>query len=319
MATGIRLVEIEQKQIAVGGYKIGYKLIGELSQNLSQNYSIRLFVHRTTCCESDNGIDITCQKDKSNVLTKELLPTFLGCIDKLKLWADMKNDRTAYCSICVMNGTEVIARSNSKPFPCPLEPYKGRLKPEMGKGPPEMRYCRKTCIHIPSIRVNNQDCFFIEKAAPRVMGQFETRRKFCGLDCITYAGAVFGVCRNSRAMGRYGTDLAIHLGAHNVNLENKTGKQIRDYFSKHLNETCGTYLMWSERHVVIVVGHTVHEFSIHGGYCEHGGYRAMSIWGWRFRDVRYWVRALPYCRQLVHRGPLQFPPMLIVSKNSAAE
>jgi hypothetical protein len=113
-------------------------------------------------------------------------------------------------------------------------------------------------------------------------GKFETSDLMRGFDCTTYAGAVFGVDAATGALSGYGTQLANHLHATQCNLENKTGADITAYFIRNPR---GTFLMWSDSHVVIVQNALVHEFSQ-----TRGGYAATPIAAWRFGSKRYWIR-----------------------------
>jgi hypothetical protein len=168
-------------------------------------------------------------------------------------------------------------RSGAEPFDAPVRPYVGQLGPRLGAaatGPP-LRYTGNgtgRMLHFPVI----DGCYYFS-----YNNVFETEDRMRGFDCTTYAGAVFGVDASTGALNGYGTKLANHLGALQCDLENKTGDEIKAYFSKNRQ---GTFLMWNAHHVVVVVNGTVHEFAQ-----SRGGYSATSVDIWGFHG-RYWVR-----------------------------
>jgi hypothetical protein len=108
-----------------------------------------------------------------------------------------------------------------------------------------------------------------------------------GFNCITYAGAVFGVDAraSSKPMSAYGTQLANHCQCVPCNLENKTIPEVREFFAKNPR---GTYLMWSAHHIVVLVNGIVHEFR----ELRHG-YNVQPISQWEHRDTQWWVRRAP--------------------------
>ena len=133
-------------------------------------------------------------------------------------------------------------------------------------------------LHIPAI----DGCYYFAYA-----NRFETKNAMRGFNCITYAGAVFGVdaAASGHPMSAYGTQLANHCQCIPCDLENRTVAEVRGFFAKH---PAGTYLMWSEHHTVVVVNGTVHEFRE-----KRRGYNVEPIAQWQHHDERWWVRRTP--------------------------
>jgi hypothetical protein len=226
-----------------------------------------------------SSMDVT-GKNPKDLLNSANLPLFLSLIGKQKTWWGTKGR----CCLFVMRGGSVIAQSNEQSFDCPVRPYVGPLRPELGRGdagPPLQytgtppKYPDGRMLHIPAL----DGCYYFAFG-----GRFETNNAKRGFNCITYVGAVFGVdaTEESKPMSSYGTRLANYCGCVPCDVENKTLPDVRAFFAK--NRT-GTYLMWSEGHIVIVVNGTVHEFRE-----KRRGYNVEPIATWEHRDDRWWVR-----------------------------
>lgn len=228
-----------------------------------------------TLCLSNprQGLDVT-GRNANDLLGPDNMPRFLALIGNGQLWG-----KRARCRLIVSKAGQVVAEALSPPFDCPVRPYFGVLTPSsVGNGGtgPKLRYTGNgtgRMLRMPAI----DGCYYFAWA-----GRFETSDSMRGYDCTTYAGAVFGVDAATGAMSGYGTKLANHLGASQCNLENKTGDDIRKYFS---GSPRGTFLMWSDSHVVVILNAVVHEFSQ-----SKGGYAATPIAFWGFGSKRYWVR-----------------------------
>jgi hypothetical protein len=258
----LQLKDVKLKAIKNGGYIISY------SGNVPSGATLTLYLSNPT-----QGLDVT-GRNANDLLGYDNMARFLACIGKEQLWG-----RRAQCRLMVSKSGQVVAEAQSPPFDCPVRPYVGVLAPSsVGDGGvgPKLRYTGNgtgRMLHMPAI----DGCYYFAWA-----GKFETSELMRGYDCTTYVGAIFGVDSATGAMGGYGTHLANHLGASLCNLENKTGDDIRKYFSEN---TRGTFLMWSDSHVVVVHNTVVHEFS--QSKC---GYVATPISSWGFGVKRYWVR-----------------------------
>ncbi len=257
--------------ISKGGYVISYE--GTIPPGASLLLGVPDVLH---------SIDVTRQNPK-DLLTPANLPVFLARIGNRRTWWGT----TGHCRLFLTRGGSVIAQSNEQPFDCPVRPYVGSLRPELGRGdggPPLQytgtppRYPDGRMLHVPAI----DGCYYFAFA-----NRFETRNAMRGFNCITYAGAVFGVDAgaSTRPMSVYGTQLANHCGCIPCDLENKTLEDVRGFFAKNPR---GTYLMWSEHHTVVVVNATVHEFRE-----RRRGYNVEPISRWAHHDVRWWVRRAP--------------------------
>ena len=223
----------------------------------------------------DHSMDVTGRKQK-DLLGPDNLPTFLSLIGKQKWWG-MKGR----CTLFVMNGDTVVTRSTEQLFDCPVRPYVGPLRPEMGKGDagPALKYTGVSdgrMLFMPAL----DGCYYFA-----FNGRFETENDMRGFNCITYAGAVLGVDPSTKAMAAYGTQLANHCGCVPCNLENKSLADVRAFFAKN---RVGTYLMWSEHHTVLVVNGMVHEFRQ-----LLGRYNTQPVGEWTHSDSRWWVRKTP--------------------------
>lgn len=116
-------------------------------------------------------------------------------------------------------------------------------------------------------------------------GKFETGDAKRGFDCTTYIGSAYGLSEN---MDAYGTKLADGLGTTKAGyvVENKSGDEIKKYFKEYFaTHKTGAFIMWSAKHVVMVVDGYIHEFSKGAG-----GYRKTDVQLWDFYGARHWVR-----------------------------
>jgi hypothetical protein len=218
------------------------------------------------------AIDVT-HRPAGDLLDAEHLPTFLAGIGRQKLWGTKTK-----CSLWVLHGDKLVAQSQMD-FDSPVRPFVGKLGPSLGApdGGPKLQYTgvsQGRTLHIPAI----DGCYYYAHG-----GRFETDNRLRGLNCITYAGAVFGVPSSTHALSHYGTQLANHVGATPCGLENKTGDEIKSHFAKN---PLGTYLMWSAHHVVVVVDSKIHEFAL-----SKNGYVVTDLQQWHFSGKsRWWVR-----------------------------
>lgn len=265
-AEPLKLQPIRLESITRGGYRIHYTGKPPVGTRLLLGIP-----------DVKSTVDVT-HRAATDLLGVELLPKFLSCIGRLALWGT-----TTTCTLFAVNGNTVVAQSPPESFATPVRPYAGKLGPSLGapdSGPPLQYTGIQTgrTLHVPAI----DGCYYYSWA-----GHFETDNKMRGLNCITYAGAVFGVPSITGAMSQTGTHLATHLRTIPCGLEAKTGHEIKAHFSKHPH---GTYLMWGSDHVVVVVNSFVHEFSH-----SKGGYMKTSIHHWHFGG--HWS---------VRKTPIQF-------------
>jgi hypothetical protein len=264
VSSGLKLNTVSLGRIRNGGYLVGYE------GNIPSGASLLLSVS-----DEQHTLDVTRQK-QGDILDARNMSAFLALIGNQKLWGTQ-----ATCRLLTVSGGKVVGRSNEQTLDCPVRPYVGRLAPELGRGDtgPKLQYTGVSngrMLFQPAI----DGCYYFAYG-----GKFETDNLMRGLNCITYAGAVFGVDPASGAMSGYGSHLAAHIGAVRCGLENKTADEVKVYFRTNPR---GTYLMWSSTHTVIIVNGMVHEFSQ-----SQGGYASTSVERWRFGVSRYWVRKTP--------------------------
>lgn len=267
----LKLHPISLGSIDKGGYVISY------DGTVPPGATLRLALP-----DVHSSMDVTHQSSK-DLLNASNLPVFLSLIGKHKTWWGTKGR----CRLIVTRGGTVVDQSNEQPFACPVRPYVGPLRPDLGKGDsgPPLRYTGTPphypdgrVLHVPAI----DGCYYFAYA-----NRFETNNAMRGFNCITYAGAVFGVDAraSSKPMSAYGTQLANHCQCVPCNLENKTIPEVREFFAKNPR---GTYLMWSAHHIVVLVNGIVHEFR----ELRHG-YNVQPISQWEHRDAQWWVRRAP--------------------------
>jgi hypothetical protein len=275
--SSIKLNSIKLQPIIKGGYLVSYTGSVPTDSRLMLAVSNSL----STASNITSAIDVTHQP-ASHLLNMTNLPSFLALVGKHGLWGTK-----GYCSLIIAKAGAVVAKSNVETFVAPVRPYTGKLGPFIGRpdSGPKYQYTQNPngrMLHIPAIG----GCYYFEIDAGPNKHCFETNNNMRGLNCITFAGAVFGVSASTGAMSGYGTKLANHLGATQCNLENKSDTEIRAYFAKH---PTGTYLMWSATHVVVVVNSKVYEFA----HSKHGYAGDQPIEKWNFYNSRHWVRKTP--------------------------
>jgi hypothetical protein len=275
--SSIKLNSIKLQPIIQGGYLVSYTGSVPTGSRLMLAASNSL----SAASNLQSAIDVTNQPP-SHLLNKANLPSFLALVGKHGLWG-----KKGYCSLFTAKAGAIVAKSNIEAFDAPVHPYTGKLGPFIGRpdSGPKFQYTQNPngrMLHIPAI----DGCYYFEIDAGPNVHCFETNNNMRGLNCITFAGAVFGVSASTGAMSGYGTKLANHLGATQCNLENKSDNEIRAYFAKH---PTGTYLMWSATHIVVVVNSKVYEFA----HSKHGYAGDQPIDKWNFYNSRHWVRKTP--------------------------
>jgi hypothetical protein len=261
----LKLKDIELAPISKGGYIIGYE------GTMPAGATLWLGVP-----DLSNAMEVS-GKDPNDLLNPTNLPVFLSLIGKRKAWGAQ-----ASCKVFAKLGNSVIVESGAQLFACPVRPYVGLLSPSLGRGdegPPltytgtPPNYPDGRFLYMPAI----DRCYYFAYA-----GKFETNNLKRGFNCITYVGAAFGVDVKSKAMSAYGTQLAQYCGCTPSDCENKSLKEVKEFFKR---KPLGTYFMWSEHHIVIVVNAVVHEFRE-----KLGRYNTQPIAAWQHNDEQWWVR-----------------------------
>ena len=74
------------------------------------------------------------------------------------------------------------------------------------------------------------------------------------------------------------------LGARKVDMESKKGDEVVEFFTRGKGKT-GTYIMFSEKHVMAVINSVVYEFT-------YGGFKKTKIASRKLSKLPYWVRKL---------------------------
>ena len=261
LSAPLYLNPIQLKKVKDGGYKIS------CSGKIPLQSRLRLVIQNDPV-----GVELNTASH-GDLVGAAQLPALLASIGRQKLWG-----QEVACHLVAFQGAQAVAASNQVKIKCPVRPYAGRLCPEMGRldAGPKMNYTgiqNGRMLAQPAV----DGCYYFVYG-----GQFETNNTMRGLNCITFAGAVFGVDPASRAMSGYGTQLADFLRATPCGLEGKTAVEIKKHFATRSVET---YLMWNMHHVVVISRAMIHEFSL-----SHHGYRVTPIADWHFAHAPFWVR-----------------------------
>ncbi len=270
-ATAATLSPITLARIDNGGYVIAYA-----AQLPPTGYKVFLAVQNETAL-----LDITGRNVKG-VLGVDNLPDFLDLIDAGSLWG-----KPADCRIVVKRDGRVVSRSDPKTMQCPVAPYTHGLGEDLlvEDNVKDFTYSgiKDGCyFHMPAV----DDKYYFSYD-----NKFETATTRRGLNCITYAGAVFGVNANTGALKDYGTQLANHLGAAKVDMEGKKAADLKQFFT---DNPTGTYLMWSEGHTTVVVDGWVYESTNR----TTQAYQRTETDNWPYGNATFWVRKLPEEKQL---------------------
>lgn len=297
LAEPLKLHAITPKSIRDGGYKIAYsgevptpayKVLLCISKAV-QNSAVPLSMIEKNIC----SIDVS-DKKKDDLIDSDNLEELLEVIRDLKLWGGRG---PAYVSAVVLRANKffspnlTISRSNCRTMPCPVRPYTGELRPELGEqddGPP-LVYSGILDGRMLYPKPLKSSYFYI------YADEFETKDAKRGLNCITYCGAVFGVDPKDPvgSMTGDGGHLADVLHATDCDMEKKKPEDIKKFFKDHER---GTYIMWrpgsgAQGHVVLVVNGRVHEYNIHTN-----GYNTDTVAGWDYfggENAEWSVRKLP--------------------------
>ncbi len=270
-ATPATLGAISLDRIDKGGYGISYS-----AQLPPTGYKVFLALQTDTSL-----LDITGRSAKGVVGTDNL-PDLLELMEAASLWGKQAEYR-----IIVKRNGRLVSRSDPKTLQCPVRPYSGGLGDDLLK---EENVKDFTYSGI------NDGCYFHmpaigDKYYFSYDNKFETKNARRGLNCINYAGAVFGVDANTGAFAGYGTQLAAYLNAAKVDMEGKKAADLKKFFE---DNPTGTYLMWSEGHTTVVVDGVVYESTNR----TTQAYQKTDAQDWPYGNAVFWVRKLPAEKQL---------------------
>lgn len=220
------------------------------------------------CLGSEKAkLDITKGYSKSN------LPGLLKVIDKNGLWGTKVK---AFAVNEINKKIDPGSKSNTIPVALPVEPYKGNLSLDDIGRDSNLKYTGiRDGRMLHTTKINGWHLI-------KYGGHAETDPKKRGLNCITYVGGAYG---KESGMNGYGTKLAQTLSAKKCDMECKHKKQIVEFFSG--KGKSGTYIMWDEKHVVVVKSGVVYEFAK-----SKNGFAKTGIKSWGFSSRPYWVRKL---------------------------
>jgi hypothetical protein len=221
--------------------------------------------------DADNRLDITGGYNSSK------LPALLELVRGIDAWGKTVK---SWGVVTQQNGTQVV-ETPAQDFACPVKPFDGPFTFDgFRSNVPPLTYPGnghgRTLTHI------NGRYYFYNA------GLLETDNAKRGFDCTTFPMALFRTSVNMT--GKYGTALAVALGATPCDMEQKKTADVKAFFADARKGALGLYFMWSAGHVVLVKDATIHEFT-YGGYnrtpaASWGGYKfaAQGLW---------WVRKLP--------------------------
>jgi hypothetical protein len=271
-ATPATLGAITLGRIDKGGYVISYS-----AQLPPTGYKVFLALQNDTSL-----LDITGRNAK-DVLGDDNLPDLLDLMEAASLWGKPGVE----CRIVVKRDGRLVSRSDAKTLQPPVRPYSGGLGVDLltEENVKDFTYSgiKDGCyFHMPAI----DDKYYFSYD-----NKFETKNARRGLNCITYAGAVFGVNANTGALRDYGTQLAVYLNAAKVDMEGKKEADLKKFFE---DNPTGTYLMWSEGHTTVVVDGVVYESTNR----TTQAYQKTDAQDWPYGNSTFWVRKLPAEKQL---------------------
>lgn len=277
------LKAISLQSIARGGFRIRYggkrppapyRVLLTVSKNLT---SVDRTGRPLSPEDARNSLEVTT-RNPGRLIAADDLPDLLAIVERLGLWG-----KKAQCILLVTRDGQVASQSAVSLLSCPTQPLAGPLRPAIGKaaGGSPLKYTGLTSGRVLRPAAINGKYFFAHR------GKFETSDSMRGFNCITYVGAVFGTDVQTGAMGSYGTQLVNHLGGVACGMECKKGDEIKTWFQTHMS---GTFFMWSENHIVLVVNGKVHEFTNRGSI---DGYAVTDIQSYPFSSKPYWVRRAP--------------------------
>ncbi|MDH5544981.1 MAG: hypothetical protein OEZ43_05275 [Gammaproteobacteria bacterium] len=221
-------------------------------------------------------IDVTDRSSK-DLFSSENLPQLLALIKKQNLWG-----KKIPCALYVARENWPVSISNVEFLTCPVKPISGPLSPAMGEGDtgPALKYTGNGTGRILHHEAIDGDYYFVYNNLPVIDNDKR------GFDCTTYVGGIFACDASKKGMSGYGTQLAEHLGATRpFDIDAKKKDDIIKFFDDHKT---GTYVMWNEGHVVLVVDRHVHEFTNRG--TNNGYVHTLDIKDYPFSTSKpYWA------------------------------
>jgi hypothetical protein len=266
MATPV-LDPIKLVGIKAGGYQITCKS------------PLAAGMRRFLCVEgSKNRVDITGGYNATS------LPSLLKCIKQLSAWGTSCN-----CWVVDEQGGRQVSESEAQGIACPVKPFDGAFTFDGFKNhQPKLTYPGngkgRTLIEI------DGEYHFCNA------GKLETDNTMRGFDCTTFPMALFKC--NVNMSGKWGTALAVALGAEKCDMEQKKEPDIKAFFTNKVKSS-GLFIMWSggtnssgklTGHVVLLKNNEIHEFAT-------GGYKRTSVTTWpgyrRAPNGLWWMRKLP--------------------------
>ena len=271
-ATPAALGAITLVRIDEGGYQISYS--AQLPPN---GYKVFLALKNDTFL-----LDITGRNAKG-VMGNDNLPDLLDLMEGASVWGNVAVE----CRVIVKRNERLVSRSDPKTLACPVQPYSSGLGADLleEENVKDFTYSgiKDGCyFNMPAI----DDRYYFSYD-----NKFETKNARRGLNCITYAGAVFGVNANTKALKDYGTQLAAYLNAAKVDMEGKKAADLKQFFT---DNPTGTFLMWSEGHTTVVVDGFVYESTNR----TTQAYQRTDAQDWPYGNAVFWVRKLPADKQL---------------------
>jgi len=257
-----------QSGISKGGYEVRYT--GHLPPD---GYSLFLHIdvmppgvkpgETLSDDQQDHCLDLTDRMTQnSDLLNFDKLKGLLKVLDEQDLWGIK-----ALAALIVERDGVVISVSNVQPIDCPVQPFEGELKDNLGDDAlgeddaPTLLYTGNldgsgggAIAYIPAI--DGKYYFYYSEG-------FEIKNSRRGFDCTTFAGAVLGISGNSGAMGGNGTDFAAYLvqkgKACGCDLDDADDEDVHEFFAMH---PTGSYFAWSGGHVILIKDAVVHEFTL---------------------------------------------------------
>jgi hypothetical protein len=258
-ASGLRLNAVISVRLADGGYSITHT--GQIPPGG------KLYL----CLEdADNRLDL------SGGYNAGKLPALLDLVSAINGWGT-----TVRSWAVVEAGGAHIGETPAQDFKCPVKPFGGPFTfAGFESEIPKLTYPGNG--HGRTLKEIGGKFYFYNNSF------LETDNAKRGFDCTTFPMALFK--KSVNMTGKYGTALAVALGATQCEMEQKKTADVKAFFADATNGGTGLYFMWSAGHVVLVKNATIHEFT-------YGGYKKTPAADWAGYDRApqglWWVRRLP--------------------------
>ena len=228
LANPLVLKPITMCHITQGGYTIGYTTCdhGPLPP-AGKGYTLHLGFPAET-----SDIEVTGRPAHDLLSYQHNLGKVLAIFEKLACWG-----QAVPCQLYLKYKGATISSSNTQNLDkAPVEPIRnpngiGTAAGFAALGIKDLWYPGEGKAPLLHTAIDGRYYF-------KFGGKFVTAREMRGFDCTTYVGSVYNL---QEGMDYDGEKVARTAGAVQCDMENKTAKEVKDFFKKH---SAGSYVMW---------------------------------------------------------------------------